>query len=40
MVDIFKYLGTLIKDNGKIESEIEAIEQREQITSSMSKPFI
>ena len=40
MVDIFKYLGTLIKDNGKIESEIEArTKLAKSQFSSMSKTF-
>ena len=38
--DIFKYLGTLIKDNGKIEAEIEArTKLAKSQFSSMSKTF-
>ena len=40
MVDIFKYLGTLIKDNGKIESELEArTKLAKSQFSAMSKTF-
>ena len=40
MVDIFKYLGTLIKDNGKTDTEIEARTKLAKAQfSSMSKTF-
>ena len=40
MVDIFKYLGTLVKDNGKTDTEIEARTKLAKAQfSAMSKTF-
>ena len=40
MVDIFKYLGTLIKDNGKTDTEIDARTKLAKAQfSAMSKTF-